>query len=163
LAGPELRVRVTGAHGLAGTPPAGFIPRAVSGVCWLVLVSMVATLKPAPEMALTASSRFWPDTLGMAVCLSEAVPFCSDAAFGASGGSAADTRAQTRDYRVNMRAGWRNAASRVDAGGGAHYVVRPGDTRWGISAELGTTVRGLAVANGIANPDVISVGQRIYY
>ena len=46
---------------------------------------------------------------------------------------------------------------------GGYYVVRPGDTMWGISAQLGTTVRGLAAANGIANPDVISVGQRIYY
>ena len=47
--------------------------------------------------------------------------------------------------------------------GGGYYVVRPGDTMWGISAQLGTTVHGLAAANGIANPDVISVGQRIYY
>ena len=42
-------------------------------------------------------------------------------------------------------------------------MVRPGDTMWGISAQLGTTVHRLAAANGIANPDVISVGQRIYY
>jgi rare lipoprotein A len=78
--------------------------------------------------------------------------------------SAADTRAQTRDYRVNRQAGWRNAAvPRADAGGGSYYVVRPGDTMWGISAQLGTTVNQLAAANGIANPDVISVGQRIYY
>ena len=84
--------------------------------------------------------------------------------YGAARRSAADTRAQVRDYRVNRHAGWRNAASRrADAGGGASYVVRPGDTMWGISAQLGTTVHGLAAANGIANPDVISVGQRIYY
>ena len=42
-------------------------------------------------------------------------------------------------------------------------MVRPGDTMWEISAELGTTVNRLAAANGIANSDVISVGQRIYY
>jgi hypothetical protein len=88
LAGPALRVRVTGAPVLAGTPAAGFVLRAVSVVCWLVLVSMAATSKPAPEMVLTASSRLWPDTLGMAVRLSGAVPFCTDAAFGGSGGSA---------------------------------------------------------------------------
>ena len=105
LAGPALRVRVTGAPVLAGAPAAGFVLRAVSVVCWLVLVSMAA---------------------------------------------------------INRHAGLRNAASRGDAGGG-YYVVRPGDTMWGISAQLGTTVRGLAAANGIANPDVISVGQRIYY
>jgi hypothetical protein len=38
---------------------------------------------------------------------------------------------------------------------------------WGISAQLGTTVHQLAaangIANGIANPDVIAAGQRIYY
>jgi rare lipoprotein A len=41
--------------------------------------------------------------------------------------------------------------------------VRPGDTLWEISAELGTSVHSLAATNGIANPDVISAGQRIYY
>jgi rare lipoprotein A len=81
--------------------------------------------------------------------------------------SAAGARAHVRDYRANRvdrvdgRAGWRNATPR--AGGGSHYVVRPGDTMWGISAQLGTTVHRLAAANGIANPNVISVGQRIYY
>ena len=77
--------------------------------------------------------------------------------------SASDTRAHARDYRVNRHAGWRSAASRADAGGGSYYVVRPGDTMWEISAQLGTTVHRLAAANGIANPDVISAGQRIYY
>jgi rare lipoprotein A len=81
--------------------------------------------------------------------------------------SASDNRAQARDYgadrQVNRHAGWRNAASQADAGGGSYYVVRPGDTMWGISAQLGTTVHRLAAANGIANPDVLSVGQRIYY
>jgi rare lipoprotein A len=74
---------------------------------------------------------------------------------------------QARDYRadkqVDRHAGWRSAAGRADSGGGSYYVVRPGDTMWRISAELGTTVNHLAAANGIANPDVISVGQRIYY
>lgn len=59
--------------------------------------------------------------------------------------------------------GWRNAGYRAEAGGGSYYVVRPGDTLSGISAQLGTTVRRLAAASGIANPNVISVGQRIYY
>ena len=76
----------------------------------------------------------------------------------------ADTRDQARDYRVNRHAGWRNAASRADAGGGgSYYVVRPGDTLWEVSSQLGSSVHRLAAANGIANPDVISVGQRIYY
>jgi LysM domain len=34
---------------------------------------------------------------------------------------------------------------------------------WGISAQFGNTVHRLATAKGIANPDVISVGQRIYF
>jgi LysM repeat protein len=42
-------------------------------------------------------------------------------------------------------------------------VVRPGDTLTGISAELGTSVRDLASANGIPNPNVIMVGQKIFY
>jgi rare lipoprotein A len=71
------------------------------------------------------------------------------------------------DYRaerqVHRQAGWRNDAGRAAAGSGSYYVVRPGDTMWGISAQLGTTVHRLAAANGIANPDVISVGQRIHY
>jgi rare lipoprotein A len=85
------------------------------------------------------------------------------AGYGAAPRAAADTRAQTRDYGSGRRAGWRNAAPRADAGGGSYYVVRPGDTMWGISAQLGTTVHRLAAANGIANPNVISAGQRIYY
>ena len=78
--------------------------------------------------------------------------------------SAGGARAHARDYRANRvdrRAGWRNATPR--AGGDSYYVARPGDTMWEISAQLGTTVHRLAAANGIANPDVISVGQRFYY
>jgi rare lipoprotein A len=81
----------------------------------------------------------------------------------AAGYGAERRSAHARDYRVHRHAGWRNAAYRDEAGGGSYYVVRPGDTLWGISAQLGTTVHRLAAANGIANPDVISVGQRIYY
>ena len=64
----------------------------------------------------------------------------------------------------NRRAsGHGHASARTNAGGGSYYVVRPGDTMWEISAQLGTTVHRLAAANGIANPDVISAGQRIRY
>jgi rare lipoprotein A len=59
--------------------------------------------------------------------------------------------------------GHRYAQDRPDTGGGTYYVVRPGDTLTGISAELGTSVRDLASANGIPNPNVISVGQKIFY
>jgi LysM repeat protein len=33
----------------------------------------------------------------------------------------------------------------------------------GIAAQLDTSVHYLASANGIADPDVISVGQKLYY
>jgi rare lipoprotein A len=59
--------------------------------------------------------------------------------------------------------GHRYVQSRPDTGGGSYYVVRPGDTLTGISAELSTSVRSLASTNGIPNPNVISVGQKIFY
>jgi rare lipoprotein A len=49
-----------------------------------------------------------------------------------------------------------------DAGGGV-YVVQSGDTLSGIAAQLGTSVEDLAAANGIANPDLVYVGQTLYY
>lgn len=39
------------------------------------------------------------------------------------------------------------------------YTVRNGDTLSGIAVQYGTTVQALATANGISNPNVISVGQ----
>ena len=56
----------------------------------------------------------------------------------------------------------RHASGGADNDGGV-YVVQSGDTLSGIAAELGTTVEDLAAANGIANPDFISVGQTLYY
>lgn len=41
------------------------------------------------------------------------------------------------------------------------YTVQPGDTLSGIAAKYGTSYQALAAANGIANPDVIYVGQKI--
>ncbi len=82
------------------------------------------------------------------------------------------------DYRSRLSAGYgtthsadlsresrghRYASSQPDAGGGSYYVVRPGDTPSGIAAQFGTSVRDLASANGIPDPDFISVGQKLYY
>ncbi|HWO72948.1 MAG TPA: LysM domain-containing protein, partial [Dehalococcoidia bacterium] len=39
------------------------------------------------------------------------------------------------------------------------YTVQPGDTLSGIAARFGTTVSHLATVNGLANPNLISVGQ----
>jgi LysM repeat protein len=41
------------------------------------------------------------------------------------------------------------------------YVVNSGDTLSGIAAKYGTTYQALAAYNGIANPNVIIVGQKI--
>jgi LysM repeat protein/GH25 family lysozyme M1 (1,4-beta-N-acetylmuramidase) len=41
------------------------------------------------------------------------------------------------------------------------YYVQAGDTLSGIAAKFGTTVSALAAANGISNPNVIYVGQKI--
>lgn len=78
---------------------------------------------------------------------------------GHSAGYGADNSAGlSRDSR-----GHRYATDRPDTDGGSHYVVRPGDTLTGIAARLGTSVHHLAAANGIPDPDIISVGQKLYY
>ena len=41
------------------------------------------------------------------------------------------------------------------------YIVQPGDTLSGIAARYGTTYQNLAAINGISNPDIIHVGDRI--
>jgi LysM repeat protein len=43
--------------------------------------------------------------------------------------------------------------------GGTYYTVRPGDTLYSIAWRFGTSVWAIASANGIANPNVIYVGQ----
>jgi LysM repeat protein len=42
------------------------------------------------------------------------------------------------------------------------YIVQPGDTLSGIAWRFGTTVWALAQANGIWNPNLIYIGQRLY-
>lgn len=41
------------------------------------------------------------------------------------------------------------------------YIVQPGDTLSDIAAKYGTTYQHLAAINGIANPNLISIGQKI--
>src|SRR5918997_951052 len=63
--GPELMVRTTGALGLASVPAEGSVPVTVpysSGPCTDLIA---ATLKPASERILAASSRGRPETSGM--------------------------------------------------------------------------------------------------
>lgn len=44
---------------------------------------------------------------------------------------------------------------------GTTYIVQPGDTLSGIATRYGTTYQHLAAINGISNPDIIHVGDRI--
>lgn len=45
--------------------------------------------------------------------------------------------------------------------GAVYYTVKSGDTLSGIAAKYGTTYQAIAALNGISNPNVIYVGQRI--
>lgn len=74
-----------------------------------------------------------------------------------SGGYAGDSAGYSNDS-----GGESYASSQPDTGGGS-YVVQSGDTLSGIAAQLGTSVDDLASANGIANPDLLTVGQTLYY
>lgn len=47
------------------------------------------------------------------------------------------------------------------SGGETVYTVKAGDTLSGIAAKYGTTYQKLAEYNGIANPNIINVGQKI--
>ncbi len=83
------------------------------------------------------------------------------------GGYAADTGYQDTGYEDDGYAtdsgGERYAPDRADSDGGGVYEVQSGDTLSGIAAELGTSVEELAAANGITDPDFLSVGQTLYY
>jgi LysM repeat protein len=46
-------------------------------------------------------------------------------------------------------------------GGGALYVVAPGDTLADIAAQFGTTVSALVGTNQLANPDLLLIGQEL--
>jgi rare lipoprotein A len=74
-----------------------------------------------------------------------------------SGGYAEDSTGYSDDA-----GGQSYASDQPDTGGGS-YVVQSGDTLSGIAAQLGTSVDDLASANGISNPDFLSVGQTLYY
>ena len=47
--------------------------------------------------------------------------------------------------------------------GGEAYVVQRGDTLSELALQWGTTVEDLAAANGIADPDLIYIGQTVYH
>ena len=52
-------------------------------------------------------------------------------------------------------------AALVTAASGSTWVVRSGDTLWGIARSAGTSVDALVAINDIANPDLIRPGQTL--
>lgn len=56
---------------------------------------------------------------------------------------------------------WRGVMDSINGNKQTIYTVKAGDTLSGIAAKYGTTWQALAQANGIANPNIIFVGQRI--
>jgi rare lipoprotein A len=82
------------------------------------------------------------------------------------GGYAASAGYQDAGYRnaaYQDSGGERFASGEADSSGGGAYVVQSGDTLTGIAAELGISVQDLVAANGITDPDFLSVGQTLYY
>jgi N-acetylmuramoyl-L-alanine amidase len=71
-----------------------------------------------------------------------------------AGEAAAEASARARVVGVGVLVGAVAASS-------AAYTVRSGDTLSRIAAQHGTTVSALASANGISNPNVIRIGQRL--
>ncbi|GBF10865.1 MAG: LysM peptidoglycan-binding domain-containing protein [Tepidibacillus sp.] len=41
------------------------------------------------------------------------------------------------------------------------YIVQPGDTLWAIAARFGTTPQAIMQANGLTDPNLLYVGQRL--
>jgi rare lipoprotein A len=78
------------------------------------------------------------------------------------GDYAADTGYEYASYATDSD-GESYAPDRADSDGGGVYEVQSGDTLTGIAAELGTSVEELAAANGITDPDRLSIGQTLYY
>ena len=78
------------------------------------------------------------------------------------GGYAADTGYEYASHATDSD-GESYASEQEDSDGGGVYEVQSGDTLTGIAAELGTSVEELAAANGITDPDRLSIGQKLYY
>ncbi len=66
-----------------------------------------------------------------------------------------------RTLTVPSGGGTMTAVSTGTSSSGGGYVVRSGDTLGAIASRYGTSVSALASANGIANPALIHVGQRL--
>ena len=86
--------------------------------------------------------------------------------YGGGGGRAYRNAAyDDASYGAGAGRGWRATAAQTsyEPAVGGTYVVQSGDTLYDIALDLGTTVDALAAANGIADPDVLYVGQTLSY
>lgn len=84
------------------------------------------------------------------------------------GGGYAKDRSYRADRSHRADRSYRTDRSYYDDGAGAEggdgaYVIQHGDTLYGISADLGVSVNYLTNANDIADPDVLYVGETLYY
>jgi rare lipoprotein A len=68
------------------------------------------------------------------------------------------------DYSAYSHGVSYSSVTRAEASvGGGAYVVQRGDTLSELALQWGTTVDALAAANGIADPDLIYIGQTLYH
>ena len=56
---------------------------------------------------------------------------------------------------------YNDVQDQVNAGSAKYYTVQSGDTLSGIAAKYGTSYQKVAQLNGISNPNVIYVGQKL--
>ena len=56
---------------------------------------------------------------------------------------------------------YNDVQDQVNAGNAQYYTVQSGDTLSGIASKHGTSYQKVAQLNGISNPNVIYVGQRL--
>jgi rare lipoprotein A len=86
--------------------------------------------------------------------------------YGSSGGYGTDrsTYSGRRDLPAYSGGGsYSTVTQRETSVGGGAYVVQRGDTLSELALQWGTTVEDLAAANGIADPDLIYIGQTLYH
>jgi rare lipoprotein A len=86
--------------------------------------------------------------------------------YGSSGGYGTDrsTYSGRRELAAYSDGGsYSTVTQRETSVGGGAYVVQRGDTLSELALQWGTTVEDLAAANGIADPDLIYIGQTLYH
>jgi rare lipoprotein A len=86
--------------------------------------------------------------------------------YGSSGGYGIDRSSYSGrwDHSAYSGGGSHSTVTQTQTSvGGTAYVVQRGDTLSELALQWGTTVEDLAAANGIADPDLIYIGQTLYH